>query len=115
MKSLVVFYSRTGTTREVVEAISGLLQCDLEEVLDTKNRAGILGYLRSGSDAFLKRLAAIKETRTDPALYDIVIIGTPIWAYVMSSPIRTYLSRNKNRFKQVAFFCTRWLEREYVS
>ena len=37
-KSLVVFYSRTGTTKRVAESISNLLKCDVEEVIDTKSR-----------------------------------------------------------------------------
>jgi flavodoxin len=43
MKTLVVYYSRTGTTRKVAEAIAGILRCDIEEVVDTKKRSGILG------------------------------------------------------------------------
>jgi len=106
VKSLVVFYSRTGTTKKVAEAISSILECDVEEVFDTKNRAGFLGYTSAGREATSKRLTTIRETKVDPFLYDLVIIGTPIWASTISSPIRTYLSQNKGRFKQVAFFCT---------
>jgi flavodoxin len=34
---LVVFYSRTGTTKKVGEALADLLQCDSEELIDTRN------------------------------------------------------------------------------
>jgi len=40
-------------------------------------------------------------------LYDLVIIGTPIWSSNISTPIRTYFSLHKEDFKNVAFFCTR--------
>jgi len=106
MRALVVFYSRTGTTRKVAETISGILNCDVEKIVDTKNRAGALGYLASGVDAMLKKLAVIQEPKRDPALYDVAIIGTPVWVSTMASPIRTYLSQNRERFKKVAFFCT---------
>lgn len=106
MKVLVVFYSRTGTTRKVAESISRILGCDVEEIFDTKNRSGIWGYLMAGRDAMLGRLTVIREIKKDPALYDIVIIGTPVWAYTMSMPIRTYLSQNKDKLRKVAFFCT---------
>jgi len=48
MKILVVFYSRTGATRTVAQKIADLVKGDLEEIKDTRNRAGILGFLRSG-------------------------------------------------------------------
>ena len=107
MKILVAFYSRSGKTKKVAEAISEILKCDKEEIFDTKNRRGIPGFLSSGSDANLRRLTAIKEIKNNPSLYDLVIIGTPIWSSNISTPIRTYLSLHKDDFKKVAFFCTR--------
>lgn len=58
-------------------------------------------------DAAFKRLTVIKKTEKDPALYDVVAIGTPVWANKMSTPARTYLFQNKDRFGRVAFFLTR--------
>jgi len=107
MKILVVFYSRSGRTKRVSKAISDILKCDKEEIFDTKNRKGIPGFLSAGTDANLRRLTAIKEIKNDPSLYDLVIIGTPIWSSNISTPIRTYLSLHKEGFKKVAFFCTR--------
>jgi flavodoxin len=106
MKILVAYYSRTGTTKKVAEAFSKLLKCDSEQILDVKSRAGPLGYMKSGKEATLKKLALIKPTKKDPKKYDLVVIGTPVWAFTMSSPIRTYISGNKDLFKKVAFFCT---------
>jgi len=60
-KSLVVFYSRTGTTKRVAESISNLLKCDVEEVIDRKDRKGPLGCLKSGSDAMSKKLTVKKD------------------------------------------------------
>jgi len=107
MKILVVFYSRSGRTKKVAEAISKILKCDKEEIFDIKNREGVLGFLSAGTDANLRRLTAIKEIKNNPSLYDLVIIGTPIWSSNISTPIRTYLFLYKEEFKKVAFFCTR--------
>ena len=96
MKILVIFYSRSGKTKKIAEAISEILKCDNEEIFDIKNREGIVGFLSAGTDANLRRLTAIKEIKNNPSLYDLVIIGTP-----------TYLSLCKEEFKKVAFFCTR--------
>ncbi|MHC4591957.1 MAG: flavodoxin family protein [Planctomycetota bacterium] len=106
-KALVVYYSRTGTTRKVAEAVAGLLQCDIEEVIDTKRRAGVLGFLGGGKDSVLKKLAVIEEVTNDPGSYDLVIIGTPVWGFSVSAAIRSYLSQHGGSLREVAFVCTR--------
>ena len=107
MKILVVFYSRSGKTKKVAGKISELLKCEIEEIIDMKNRKGIPGFLSAGTDANLRKLTAIKEIKNNPSLYDLVIVGTPIWSSNISTPIRTYLFLYKEEFKKVAFFCTR--------
>lgn len=103
MKTLVVFYSRTGNTKKVAEEIAKILNADIEEIIDKKDRKGIVGWLKSGRDATFKKSAEIEFVK-NPIDYDLVIIGTPIWAFTMTPAIRTYLSENK--FKKVAFFST---------
>ena len=46
-KTLVVFYSRSGTTRRIAVALSEALKCDLEEITEPTPRTGFLGYIRS--------------------------------------------------------------------
>lgn len=106
MKSLVVFYSRSGTTKKVGEAISKALECNIEELIDTANRKGLFGWLRSGRDAMRKRLTVIQPIKLNPNEVDIVIIGTPNWGNMLAPAIRTYIEQNKVSFKKVAFFCT---------
>ncbi len=105
-KVLLVYYSRTGTTRVVADAIAAALACDVEEITDTRNREGIFGYLRAGFDAAFARLTTLQRLRYDPKHYDLVIVGTPVWNASLSAPVRTYLTMHKGRLKNVAFFCT---------
>lgn len=104
-KVLVVYYSRTGTTRSVAEAIAAGLPADLEEIVDRDNRGGPLGYVRTPFEAIRHRPAAIAPTKHDPAAYDLVVIGTPVWAWSPSAPVRAYLMQNTNKLPQIAFFC----------
>ena len=106
MKSLVVFYSRTSTTKRIGETLAQLLESDSEELVDTKKRSGPLGFVSAGRDAQAKKLTTLADIKHDPALYDLVILGTPMWGGTLSSAIRTYISANKSKFKRVAFFCT---------
>jgi len=106
MKTLVVFYSKTGITKEVAVHISEELNCDIEEIFDVKSRKGILGYIGFVIESAFKKMPEIKKTEINPEEYDVVIIGTPVWAENMASPVRTYLFRNNDKLNRVAFFCT---------
>lgn len=103
---LVVYYSRTGHTGQLAHAIAGVAGWEIEAVADLRSRLGVGGYLRSGYEATFRRLAAIATTENDPALYDLVVIGTPIWNSSVSSPIRTWLEQHRQRLRNVAFFST---------
>lgn len=105
-KCLVVFYSRTGTTRKVAEALAAELNCDCEEIVEPDSRRGVLGYMRSILEATQRRLVTIAAAKHDPSRYDLVAVGTPIWAWSISSPVRSYLAANAKALPQVAFFCT---------
>ena len=105
-KMLVVYYSRTGNTRKLAEAIAAELQCDMEEIVDRKDRGGFLGYMGSGKDALFKKEADLETDRHDPAEYDLVIIGTPVWAWSVSVPVRTWIERHAEGLPEVAFFLT---------
>ena len=80
MKTLIVFFSRTGHTRKVAEKLQAELRCDLEELHDEKKRSGFWGYFFSGRDAMQKRPAKLTQLKSNPAEYELVILGTPIWA-----------------------------------
>lgn len=105
-KTLVVFYSRSGQTRQVAQRLARALDADIEQISESRSRAGVLGYLRSAVEALLCRGAPIAASPTDPRRYEQVIIGTPVWAGHMSSPVRSYLTRHASALNRVGFFCT---------
>ena len=69
-------------------------------------REGPSKFLKSTFESILGHNTEIKPSKIDPQGYDLVIIGTPVWAGTMSSPIFTYMKQNFLKFDQVAFFCT---------
>lgn len=106
MKTIVAFYSRTRTTKKVAEMIAEKLGAESEEIKDTVDRSGAKGYLLSGRDAMKKKLTKLEPLRSNLSDYDLVIIGTPIWGWNMSAPVRTFVTEQKDKIKKVAFFCT---------
>ncbi len=106
MKTLILYYSRSGHTAKIAQELADALEGDIEEIIDTKNRSGIIGWLRSGRDAMNKSLTLLKDPVNDPTEYDLIVIGTPNWAGHVSTPTRTYMHQNQAKFKEIAFFCT---------
>src|SRR5665213_1966161 len=103
---LVVYYSRTGRTRQIAEAIAGRLGADIECVQDLVNRSGVWGYLRSLQEALKQRVIHTEKPVNDPSGYDLVILGTPVWAHSLCSPMRSYITEQKAKFGAFAVFCT---------
>lgn len=108
MKALVVYYSRTGTTKALADTLAKELGADVEEIVDLKNRRGIFGFLSAGYSAYRRSLTNIKPPEKDPSAYDTVLLGTPIWASNITPALRTYIVQKKDALKQkrVAFFMT---------
>lgn len=105
-KVLVVYYSRTGTTEKIAGLLASSLEADAEKLVDKKDRSGVWGYLIAGKDAGLGNETELGELKYDPSDYDIVLIGTPIWAWNMAPAVRTYITKNKDKIKNVLFFTT---------
>lgn len=106
MKALVVYFTRTGNTEKVAKFMAEKLSADIEQITEKKDRSGVLGYIGAGRDAIKKKGTPINECKYDSSQYDIVLIGTPIWAYTMTPPILSYLEANSSKFLKVAYFCT---------
>jgi flavodoxin len=103
---LVVYYSRTGTTRLVAEQVANALGADIEEVSDRANRMGRLGYFRSLFEGTFRRRSEIGPPVHELETYDLVLLGSPVWTGSVSSPVRSFIRRHRDRMKAVGFFCT---------
>jgi len=104
MKTLVIYYTRTGNAKFLAETIAAELGADIEEVIDLKNRQGTFGWLSAGRDAMGEKETEIAQTKRTPTDYDLMIIGQPIWAGNPTPAIRTYLNKNDLSGKKVALF-----------
>lgn len=106
---LCVYYSRTGRTRKLMQEIADQLGCEIVKLEDGVNRSGPGGWLLSGLQAVSRKVPPVKELQTKLPLkeYDLVIIGTPVWAGRCSAPVRSFLLQHGEELKKVAYLITR--------
>jgi flavodoxin len=104
--TLVVFHSRSGHTRRVAKALAERLNADVDEIVVHQRRDGPLGYVRCALEALGGCAASVRATKHDPSRYERVIIGTPIWFWSLSSPVRAWVQSHHLGSAKLAFFCT---------
>ncbi|KUY85424.1 flavodoxin [Burkholderia territorii] len=107
-RMLVVFYSRSETTAAIARRLATELDADCERLqeVDDRRRAGAVGFLRSLADVIRDRAADLRPTACSPSAYDVVVIGTPVWAGRASTPVSSWLARHGSELRATAFFCT---------
>jgi flavodoxin len=107
MKALVVYYSKSGTTRRVAEEIAKALGAETEEVAEVgAKRTGVLGFLRAGRDGMMREKSRIETPKKRPSDFDLVFIGSPVWGWNLTPAVRSYLSSTDLGGRPIALFCT---------
>ena len=81
------------------------MNADICEVIDKKSRTGKLIFLTGGYAAIREKTTEIEASKSINT-YDLIIVGSPIWADKITPAIRTFLTKNGFSDKQVAFFVT---------
>jgi len=102
---VIAYYSRTGVTRKVAEQLAALLDADLEEIREAKDRSGVLGWLGAGKDSTLKREAELTSEHSVEGR-KTVVVGMPVWGFKPPPAVRSYLKKVNLAGKKVCAFCT---------
>ncbi|WP_454764019.1 flavodoxin family protein [Cupriavidus campinensis] len=91
-QTVIVYYSRTGTTRQVAQAVAARTGWPLAEVADVKSRAGFLGDLRCVMDNLLQRSVAFRYNGPPLDQCDDVVVLAPVWVVRLAAPMRSFLA-----------------------
>lgn len=113
-KTLVVYYSATGSTKSVAGKIAKNLNADIFEVVpekpytsedlnwnDDDSRVSL-----EHSDESKREVALVKSTPDNWEQYDTVYIGYPIWWGIAAWPVNRFVKANDFTGKTVIPFCT---------
>jgi len=97
-KTIVIYYSNTGSNRYLAEKIARSLECDIEAIRPRPNLFPILILLSA-----LKTSWGIKSLKHNPDEYDRIILCGPIWMGKFISPLRGFINRYRRRIKRLYF------------
>ena len=106
-KAIIIYFSRTGTTKGLAEAAAAATGADLLELTlkdpYADDYSAMTGIARSerANNARREIAAAIP----DLSGYDAVVIGSPYWWGGLSIPMRTFLMDHPLAGKRVLPFC----------
>lgn len=106
MKTLVAYYSRTNITKKLALEIAEAVNADTEEIISKVNYDGKLGYARAGKDGMTAKIIDLETLKHDPADYDLIYLGVPVWAGKAANPLISYIKQNEGKFSNVKFFAT---------
>ena len=111
-KTLVAFFSASGTTKKIAEMIAEAANADLHEiapkVLYTKDDLNWMNKKsRSSIEMSDKSIRPeIADSNLDMESYDEIILGFPIWWYVAPAIINTFVESYDFSGKTVVPFAT---------
>ena len=108
MKTAIVYYSMHGNVRYVSEKVAKELGADLIELVPVKAYPdkGAMQFIWGGSAVTFKKKPELEPYTYNTSDYDLVIIGTPVWASNFTPPLRTFFENNDLTGKKIAVIAT---------
>ena len=92
-KILVAYYSLTGKTERVAKAIADASGGELYRIEVAKAYPSDTKELRAVLEAEIEEniLPPLKATMINPGDFDIIFLGSPVWANHISQPVKSFL------------------------
>jgi len=105
-KILIIYYSLTGNTKYIAEIIKEATNADILPIKPIKelNPKGSMKFIWGGAQASMKKKPKLEPIEINPNDYDMIFIGTPVWAWTFSPPIRSFLAEYDLSGKSVALW-----------
>lgn len=102
MKSAVVFYSMSGNCRLTAEKIAEKLGSHIIEIkpVESYPDKGMKKFLWGGKAAVMAETPKLQKYEFKGDMYDLIIIGFPVWAGTITPPIRTFIYENSKILKE---------------
>ncbi len=94
-RTLLAYYSLSGTTKDLALRLAGSLNADLEEIVPIRQPSpGFMTYARLAWAAFTRAEMPVRPATHQVGTYDLVVVGGPIWVGRIAAPVRGWLKAN---------------------
>ena len=99
MKTVNVYYSLDGNTKQAAEALAeqtGADICPIEPVkpLVSKGKPSFGNIMKGGGQVTFGICPKLREFPLDLAAYDRIILGTPVWAGKCAAPVYSFVRKH---------------------
>jgi len=107
MKALIVYYSLDGNTRFIAQSIANEINAELLELKPKKkiNPKGFMKYFWGGRQVTMREKPELLPLDKNPQDYDMIFVGTPVWAWRHTPAVETFFSTVGLKGKRIALFC----------
>jgi len=106
MKICIIYHSETGNTRHVAQYIASVItDSRLVEVNDRAQHSALTRFLMQCKGARSEDKTTIEPSRVDAKDYDLLVFGSPVWAFKPTPAIHTIIDAltNCEKKRAVAF------------
>jgi hypothetical protein len=88
---LICWFSGTGQTRRVVDAVAPRIHADLYQIKGHVEYTGWTGFVKSVWRSLRKSHDCVVSELPDAAAYDVFVIACPVWAWRAPQLIETFV------------------------
>lgn len=107
-KSLIVYFSYTGNTRQIankIKKVTGYDVLELEPMVPySEDYQTVVDREEEKMDR--EEIILLKPIDVNLEEYDHIILGSPVWWYTVAPPVRSFLLQNDLSNKEIISFIT---------
>jgi flavodoxin len=125
-RAAVVYYSFDESTRALAEAIASAIGGDLlglvpvgdsartfyhhvenpEQIETSPEYNSSKEHVWGNESVKMNGTPVLESYDFDPSQYELIVIGSPVWAFTYAPPLRTFLEQTEIKGVKIALFCT---------
>jgi flavodoxin len=91
-KTLVIYYSLSGHTKDIAEQIAAKTNADLYEIKTIETYSSPSVFMKSKKELSSQNYPQLQnDNMPDVKKYDTIFIGAPVWWYTMAPALYSYM------------------------
>ena len=94
MRAIIIYYSYSGNTKKIADILAEYLRPRYEiKILRIDALDESSSFFLQAVRAFFHKKARISSSELELSGYDLICLGTPVWAFAPAPAMNTYLDK----------------------